>query len=39
MTKIYEKSDANIAPFIFIVDIKMLNKAQDFYFFQIIFKI
>ncbi len=39
MTKIYEKSGANIAFFIFSVDIKMLNKAQDCYFFQIIFKI
>lgn len=39
MTKIYEKSGANIALFIFSVDIKMLNKAQDYYFFQIIFKI
>lgn len=38
MTKIYEKSGANIALFIFSVDIKMLNKAQDCYFFQIIFK-
>ena len=39
MTKIYEKSGANIELFIFSVDIKMLNKAQDYYFFQIIFKI